>query len=484
MSTSPYLLRVDEHGLLACHIDKRGNALAPACRFAAGDVAGFAAWLARQPGGCRCRLVFDLAGEQIEVESLPRARGADRRALLARRLAAHFGRSPVAWTHALGRKTDSPHQEDVVLHGLTSSGALQPWLDVLKDKGARLEALASATSLTAHFAPRALRLDGNLLLVCLGRNGMRLSQVERGVAHFTRLVGHLHALDDEALHEISRTRTYLGTRPRAGEAGLQVVVLDGVAARDPVPDPADGIRRIAAVSLFPDGPGPIAPDADLIEAAHLRWLAQMPRSLSFGTSSSQVSRAGGALPRLLPHATALATTAALAFAAMRWADAAALEREAAAVEARIASQRAELSRFKDARAALPAKAEELLAVIAHIEREQARQLPPAALFARLGAALDAVSGLELDQLSWSPPPEGAPGATITMNLRPADDLDSTSLAETDAAVEALAQALAQRGGRAFERASPAPAGNDGYEGGGRRPPTATLRFRFDAEEKQ
>ncbi len=71
-----------------------------------------------------------------------------------------------------------------------------------------------------------------------------------------------------------------------------------------------------------------------------------------------------------------------------------------------------------------------------------------------------------------------------MNLRPADDLDSTSLAETDAAVEALAQALAQRGGRAFERASPAPAGNDGYEGGGRRPPTATLRFRFDAEEKQ
>ena len=28
MSTSPYLLRVDEHGLLACHIDKRGNALA------------------------------------------------------------------------------------------------------------------------------------------------------------------------------------------------------------------------------------------------------------------------------------------------------------------------------------------------------------------------------------------------------------------------------------------------------------------------
>ncbi|MDE2615212.1 MAG: hypothetical protein KGL78_17390, partial [Burkholderiales bacterium] len=88
MSTSPYLLRVDEHGLLACHIDKRGNALAPACRFAAGDVTGFAAWLARQPGGCRCRLVFDLAGEQIEVESLPRARGADRRALLARRLAA------------------------------------------------------------------------------------------------------------------------------------------------------------------------------------------------------------------------------------------------------------------------------------------------------------------------------------------------------------------------------------------------------------
>jgi len=487
MRPAPYLLRLDDHGLHACHLNDTG--CTTAARFATGDASGFADWLAQQPGTARYRLVFDLVDEHVEVESVPRVRGADRRALLGRRFAMHFGDSPATWMHALGRNADAPHQEGLVLHGLTRATALTPWLDAIRRSGARLDAVTSATLLLGHFAPRTLRLDGSLLLVSLTRCGMRLSHVDRGVVRFTRLVPGIDAIADGALHEIDRTRAYLCAQPHTRSGELRTVVLAPSATRD-LPQHMSttgegGIQHIPAISLLPPGMRPAGNDIGAIEAAHLCWLGGMPRALRCRTRSQRTGTDERGLPRPVPYTTAAAVAGALALAAFRWTDAGALEREAAAIEARTASLRSELSRLESARAPLPAAADELLAVMGQLEREQIRPLPAAVVFARVGAALDATPGIELDHLSWKPAPDAADATTVTLGVRTIDAADRpTGLAGDDALVAALADALERQGGRAFQHASAGQAGSATRTAAGPGGSRTDLHFHFRTEGPQ
>ncbi|ATE58679.1 hypothetical protein CCZ27_00745 [Thauera sinica] len=470
---------MDDHGLQACQINDAGGL--PAAGFAPGDTTGFAAWLARQPKERRYRLVFDLADEHVQVESMPRVRGADRRALLARRFATHFGDSPVTWMQSLGRGTDAPHQEKVVLHGLARPAALAPWLDAIGRRGARLEAAGSATLLLGHFAPRTLRLDGSLLLVAFTRCGMRLSHVEQGTVRFTRLVAGIRPAAEDWLHELERTCSYLLAQPDLCSGGLRTIVLDPSPAAGATPHAGDaaadrGPRHVAAAALLPAGSVPAGDDMGAIEVAQLHWLADMPRALRCHMRERSAGAGAAPLPRIVPYGTAAAVAGALVLAAFRWADAAALDREAGTIEARAASLRSELAGIESARGPLPAAAGDLLAVLGRFEREQTRHLPAPVLFSRLASALDAAPGIELDHLSWQREADAEGATDVKLGLR----LDDAGPARLDALVDALER----QGGRAFQRDVAEAAAMLTGSAADSPPMHAGLRFRFDVDGPQ
>ncbi len=186
----------------------------PECaeRFAPHQTTDFARWVAARPRGSRFRVLVDLGEEAYETEVLPRVRGADRRALIARRLAQWFPQ-PI-WARA-DTLPDKPRQrgaatECVLFSGLTRPERIDPWIDALQSAHARIECTIPVSALLAACDGLA---DG--LLVSFSRAGMRVTLIAEGRARLSRLVedypSGAAAQNAEWLLEIARTARYAST---------------------------------------------------------------------------------------------------------------------------------------------------------------------------------------------------------------------------------------------------------------------------------
>jgi len=490
MSKPFYALRVDDHALEAWQMDTPVPIRAAV--FAAGDHAAFGHWLARQSKGVRYRLLVDLADEALQLETLPRARGADRRALIVRRFATHFPSSPITWMHGLGTQADGGRFERLVMHGLTRATALEPWLDAIRRSGAQLEAICSATLLLGHFLPRTLNLETPVLLATRHRGGARLTKIADGCAQFSRLLPGIEPFSDSWRHEVERTRAYLATQHSDAGAPPRTIALVDDPEHDCPQAPADGIEFVAATALL----APAAPRlhasatasatacANLagagIETVLLRCLARAPARLNCRTRACPTTPRPS-LRRLAALGCSAALAAAgLALAATRFAEAGTLDQAATALEAQSAAQRRETAALHARHGALAAPPEVVLDVLARLEREQAAHAPTRPVFETVAAALDASPGVELDQLSWQRLRSTSASAPIAVELRlhlpPAP-------AATEDALDRLTDQLAGLGAQAVDSETgirPTSRGHDGIDD----PVTARVRFQLDGSARQ
>lgn len=398
MKTPTLLLRASENGLEAWHLQAQG--LSHEASFEPGAHQAFAVWLGTRPAPLRLRLLLDFADEGFETESLPRSRGRDRRALIERRLATHFDATPVSWSRSLGRDPAAPHLEHLQFYGLTRPGLLSPWLEACQSAGAQVEAVCPAALLLEHLVPRVLQLHEECLLVSFGGSGMRLSHFRADRLRFSRLVPGVQAasspLDTRWSDEIRRTRSYLNAqRDGARNGALPVIVL--ATGLDPA-DPADALQfrdpaTLGHTALTAGQPG----DTD---AALLHALQHAPRPLHCHWAGHGTALQAPHLPHALSGVGIVLCLACLTVAALRWADATALDHEAASLETRSAALRREQAQIEAARPPLPATPAALLELVTQIEREQTSGVDTGAVFRTLSAALDSTPGLDLVRLSW------------------------------------------------------------------------------------
>lgn len=213
------LLSLDPLGLVACRAHGHGIDLLAA--FASGDHAAFAAWLCGRPAGERCRLMVALPDEAYEIEDLPRVRGADRRALFARRLAAWFPDPRFAHAIALGRAPDGRKAfERVLFAGLERTADLHPWLDAIDAASISLERLVPAAALLPLLLPDGSGSPVPRLVAAVGRAGLRIALLSARRTVFSRLVGDPRGgeTDPPAWQaEIERTRDYLVAQRRLAD---------------------------------------------------------------------------------------------------------------------------------------------------------------------------------------------------------------------------------------------------------------------------
>ena len=202
-------------------------------KFAADDVgvSDFREHL-RDRKGTLFALVADLAGEDFHEEQVPWLRGADRQAVVQRRLAQRYRDTRLAAALSLGQIAGPQRRnERLLLASFTNTQQFAPWLEALEEAGARLAGVYSVPVLAPALAA-ALRARGpRTILVSANRAGLRQCFIEEGRLRFARLERTVE-MTPQALAAFARSETlrlaqYLTTLralPREG-APIQALVI-------------------------------------------------------------------------------------------------------------------------------------------------------------------------------------------------------------------------------------------------------------------
>lgn len=148
--------------------------------------ARFAAFLREQRKNL-FMLLCDLADESFVAEMLPFVRGADRAALVHRKLAQHFFGTTLTCAQSLGRARAGRRDEQMLFCALTRPAQLEPWLAALRAAEAPLSGIHSVPLASEPILERLRLAEGQTLLLGVSSAGVRQSFFDGGRLRFSRL---------------------------------------------------------------------------------------------------------------------------------------------------------------------------------------------------------------------------------------------------------------------------------------------------------
>ncbi|ENO89221.1 hypothetical protein [Thauera linaloolentis] len=401
MPTPPILLRIDALGLEAfqCH----EHAIVRLAAFGEGERHTFAEWLKGRHRKARYRILADLPDESHELETLPRVRGADRRALVSRRLATWYPQPAYAKAETLAVDRQA-NTEQVLFSGLARPARIEAWIAVLHDAGLAGERLVPASELIAHFLP-----SDPGLVVSFSRAGMRLTLAEGRRARLSRLVEGFSAetslQDTEWRAEVDRTLHYASSiQPGRGER-IQVVVLAPATVAGDAPPPPGGtsLRHLDPAELGPPLADTPATDSS---ALLLRWLARAPRRLGWPDSGHGAATHPRRALSFTLGAGLLLFIGGAGMAGLDWKAAQEARERNTALERDIGRLQRERAAVEAGHADLDAPPAQIIHSMRLVTRERSAAVAPLAVLGPMAAILDHSPGLALQTLDWSASPTG------------------------------------------------------------------------------
>ena len=432
-----------------------------------------------QRPGLPVAIAVDTVDELYRQDQLPRARGADRREMTARRLRQLLHHSPYRAGLRQGPATPDGRLERYLMMGLANPTILRPWLDVIHLRGAHLVGIWLLPALAMPLVKRYQLKQTRLLLVSEQTGGLRLTYLENGELRFSRLAPVDSTSFDNPLEsyaaEIERTRQALvGQRLLERSELLNTVLLDPLNTLNGLHPflPESGgfkcqsISRPQLLETLKLPPSLLAESAD---ALYLRLLLEAPDSANLMTPAQREDTSLYWWCRGLRFvALAWMSLATLTFLVLML-DAWRLGREAEHAEARA-------GRLAQQEASLLAPAGGSAAVRQRLGARQAwhvvqqRDASPGPLFSTAVKAADD-SQARLLRLAWTaPPPGGAPGLVLEGEVAPFDG----DYVQAERRIERLRSALGTAGVALQVRQAPLAVGAEQtLEGAfGRSPPQA------------
>src|SRR3989475_2283024 len=150
-------------------------------------VAEFSRYVAGAPGSL-FYVLADMVEEDFFQENIPYVRGADRRALLARKLAQRYRDASLALPLSLGSETHAGRREERILYmSFTNTQLFQPWLEALRSNDGCVVGVFSVALVAAQTGKRLGFKGGRYLMVSRQQGGLRQSYIENGRIRFSRL---------------------------------------------------------------------------------------------------------------------------------------------------------------------------------------------------------------------------------------------------------------------------------------------------------
>jgi hypothetical protein len=391
----------------------RGHRLELEAKFSA-DELGVSAFREHLRGrkGALFAVVADLAGEDFHEEQVPLLRGADRDAVVQRRLAQRYRDTRLAAALSMGQvATPQRRNERLLLTSFTNTQQFAPWLDALEESGARLAGVYSvpllAPALAARLAPRAQRI----IVVTLNRAGLRQSFIEDGKLRFARLERTVdmapHALAAFARSETLRLAQYLATLralPRDG-GPLQALVVAPPGERAAFEQALASDARVVFQTLDPAQARDAirlrrVPEGSAAEALYLHLAARKPPREQFASSDDRRRYYVWQLQRAVLAAGALGFAACTLFAAGRWIETYELRMQAAehALEARNAAER--YARITASFPVTETTTENLRVAVLEFRRIADASVQPESVLVHVSRVLEQFSQMELDAVLW------------------------------------------------------------------------------------
>jgi len=362
--------------------------------------------------GALFSVIADLAGEDFHEEQVPFVRGADREAIVQRRLAQRYRDTRLATALSLGAvQTPQRRNERLLLASFTNTQQFAPWLDALEEADTRLAGVYSVPLLAPALAARLGARSARTLIVTANRAGLRQCYVEGGRLRFARLERTIE-MAPQALAAFVRSETlrlaqYLATLrvlPRdgsqlpalvvapPGERAVfeQTLVSDARVLFQTV-DHAQA-RRAVRLRQAPQGMGS--------EALYLQLAARKAPREQFASRGDRRRFEVWRLQRGLVAAGLIGLAACVVFAGARWLETAQLNVSAA--EHQIEAARA-TERYQRITAAFPVTettTENLRATVLEFRRIAEASPQPESALAHISRVLQQFPQIELQAVNW------------------------------------------------------------------------------------
>ncbi|HEX5476269.1 MAG TPA: hypothetical protein VFX09_00260 [Burkholderiales bacterium] len=390
-----------------------GAALEIESRFSSDEegVQDFRAYL-RGRKGALFSVLADLAGEDFHEDQIPQLRGADREAVVQRRLAQRYRDTRLAAALSLGTMMAGERRnERLLLASFTNTQQIAPWLDALAEAGARLAGVYSVPLVAPALAARLGTRKGRAFVVTADRAGLRQCFVEDGKLRFGRLERTVEmvpqALAMFVRSETQRLAQYLATLrvlPREGGA-VQVLVVAppgqrAVFEQALVSDArlvfhtVDGADAAKAVGLRG------APEGTLAEALYLHLAAKRPPRAQFATRGDRRRYFVWQLQRGLVAAGALGFAACALVAGTRWIEANAVQDRAAQQQRQSQAAAEQYQRITSAFPVTQTSTENLKLAVVEFRRIAERSATPERAFVHISQVLAQFPQMELDSIVW------------------------------------------------------------------------------------
>ena len=357
-------------------------------------------------------VVADLAGEDFHEDQIPSLRGADRDAVVQRRLAQRYRDTRLAAALSLGHVvTPERRNERLLLASFTNTQQLAPWLGALDESGARLAGVFSVPLLAPALAARLGARTGRCIVVTANRAGLRQSFVEEGRLRFARLERTVEMVP-QALALFVRSETqrlvqYLVTLralPREG-APVRVLVVAPRGQKAAFEQALSADGRLVFQTFDGDEAAGKAgvrrmPGETGAEALYLQMAAKKPPREQFASRQDRRRYEVWQLQRGIVAAGALALAVCGVYAGGQALEGVRIHGEAAA-NAREARRATEA--YQRITAAFPVTqttTENLKIAVTEFRRLAQRSATPETDFARVSRVLERFPQFEIDGLAW------------------------------------------------------------------------------------
>ncbi|MDX1376014.1 MAG: hypothetical protein R3357_10650 [Burkholderiales bacterium] len=381
-------------------------------RFSVDDagIEAFRSFLGRHRGAL-FYVVADLAGEDFHEDQVPFLRGAERRAVVERRLAQRYRDTRLAAAISLGIVRQERRNERLLLASFTNAQQFTPWLDALAEAGTKLAGVYSVPMLAPALAARLGNREERCIVVSVNRAGLRQSFIENGRLRFARLEPTVNLAPDALAlfvrSETARLAQYLGTLrvlPRDGTPlKVHVVAPRGERARFEQALASDANLEFITTEL-PEARGRVglrgAPEDSFAEALYLHLAARNPPKEQFAKQEERRGYLVWQLQRTVAAAGVAGFAACALYAGVIWVDILSA-REQISIQQR--ESRIAADRYASITRTFPVTqttTDNLKAAVNEFRKIATHSASPEGTLAHLSKVLEQFPEFELDSLSW------------------------------------------------------------------------------------
>jgi hypothetical protein len=192
-------------------------------------------------------LLADVVEEDFHHDTIPFVRGADRRALLERKLAQRYRDTSLSLVLSTGTEKTQRRDERLLFSSFTNTQQFQPWLAAVRERELAVAGVYSVALVAGSLAAALGQKKGPCLLVTLEEAGLRQSYVEGGRLRFSRL-GPLDAASATNPDRVAEAFDRETTRVYQYLAAMRVLPKDGGPLETVLVAPPGQYERIVAAT--------------------------------------------------------------------------------------------------------------------------------------------------------------------------------------------------------------------------------------------